>query len=210
MKKWIRDERGYAIVEATVVFPVMILFITAMILLSIYLPTRAQLQRATQYAATALATEQSDTWIYFDPKKMQYALKSKDGLGANKLSNVYVDFFQSLIPPNGEEKARVMVNRGVDATVECSMKNFVVYKELTVTATKTLPVGSSHWLLPLPDMTITVSSTAVIQNGDEFLRTVDLATDFAKYLINKNMELSKAMGKIDEMKAKIGNFLGWK
>lgn len=45
-----------AVVEATVLFPIIILICAALVLLSIYLPMRAAMQRSTQLAPSAIAT----------------------------------------------------------------------------------------------------------------------------------------------------------
>ena len=50
------DTRGDAVVEAAMLFPIIILICAALVLLSIYMPLRAAMQRSTQYAATAIAT----------------------------------------------------------------------------------------------------------------------------------------------------------
>ena len=60
LKRWtylLRDTRGYAVVEATILFPIMMMIFAGLMLLAVYLPNRAVLQRATQYAATAMATK---------------------------------------------------------------------------------------------------------------------------------------------------------
>ena len=72
MKALWRDDKGDAVVEATILFPIIIMIFAGLVLLSMYLPTRANLQRATQYAATAMATERSDTWLRHDPKNLEY------------------------------------------------------------------------------------------------------------------------------------------
>ena len=61
--KFLADTKAYAVVEATILFPIIMMIFAGLVLLAMYLPTRAVLQQATQYAATALATEQSDTWL---------------------------------------------------------------------------------------------------------------------------------------------------
>lgn len=48
------DVRGDAVVEATILFPIIIMVFAGLVLLAMYLPTRAALQQATQYAAPPL------------------------------------------------------------------------------------------------------------------------------------------------------------
>ena len=69
MKQWIdlkkKNETGSVIVEATILFPIMIMIFAGLVLLSMHLPARAQLQRATQYVATGMATARSDSSVSF-------------------------------------------------------------------------------------------------------------------------------------------------
>ncbi len=67
-----KDERGDAVVEATILFPIIMMIFAGLMLLAMYLPTRALLQRATQYTATALATERSGRWLRCNPETGDY------------------------------------------------------------------------------------------------------------------------------------------
>ena len=94
----VRDQRGDAVVEATVLFPIIILICAALVLLSIYLPMRAAMQRSTQLAATAIATQRSDTWLRFDPDTLAYEwLEDR-----SHLSNVYASHRR----PEGRKRGR--------------------------------------------------------------------------------------------------------
>ena len=136
---------GYAVVEATILFPIIMMIFAGIILLAMYLPTRSALQRATQYAATALATEQSDTWLEFDVERMEYDWITKK----NELPNVYVALVSSFFKGDTAQKAETIVrnmeNNGItrtvgELTVSCEIHNYVVYKELAITATRTIPI----------------------------------------------------------------------
>lgn len=55
------------------------------------------------------------------------------------------------------------------------------------------------------EIPITVTSTAVVQNGDEFVRNIDLAADFVGYLEEKyNLDISGLTGWVN----KVWKFLG--
>lgn len=182
---------GYAVVEATILFPIIMMIFAGIILLAIYLPTRSALQRATQYAATALATEQSDTWLEFDVERMEYDWITKK----NELPNVYValvsSFFKGDTAKKAETIVRNMENNGItqtvgELTVSCEIHNYVVYKELAITATRTIPIPVDLSFVGFPtEIPITVTSTAVVQNGEEFVRNIDIAADFISYLQEK-------------------------
>lgn len=187
---WHNDE-GYAVVEATILFPIIMMVFAGLVLLSMYLPTRAVLQQETQYAATAMATTQSDTWLDYDSAQMKYYWK--DSL--SKEDNVYAVMIASFCKGNSGEKAKTIVKKLDEGNivahvgelrVECEVNNFVVYKEIVVTATRTIPIPGNLSLINFPEeIPITVSSTAVVQNGDEFVRNIDLAADFLEYLNKK-------------------------
>lgn len=191
MKRWSRlwsDTRGYAVVEATILFPIIMMIFTGLVLLAVYLPNRAVLQRATQYAATAMATESSDTWLQFNERSMQYGwYKSR-----RELPNVYAALFNALsgqdVQGKGETIVKNLDNQNIawrrgNLTVECKVNSFVIYREISVTATRTIPMPVDLSFVKFPkEIPITVTSTAVVQNGDEFVRNVDLAADFIGYL----------------------------
>lgn len=186
-----KNTDAYAVVEATILFPIIMMIFAGIVLLSMYLPTRTVLQRATQYAATALATEQSDTWLQFDAEDMEYSWISSK----KELPNVYVALIGSFFKGDTAEKAQTivknaentgLVHRAGELTVECEIHNYVIYKEIVVTATRTIPMPVNLSFVEFPtEIPITVTSTAVVQNGDEFVRNIDIAADFLEYLNEK-------------------------
>lgn len=182
------DSRGYAVVEATILFPIIMMIFAGLVLLAIYLPTRAVLQQATQYAATALATEQSDTWLEFDTDSMKLVRTTRPlNVYAAVLSAIFSRDLNSAaeeIVTALEEKS--LVSRSGELKVECEVVNYVVYQEITVIATRTIPVPVDLSFVRFPEeIPITVSSSAVVLNGDEFVRNMDLAAEFMDYLMDR-------------------------
>jgi len=207
-----REEDGDAVVEAAILFPIMILVFAALFLLAVYLPTRAALQRATQFAATAIATEESDTWLYFDENTMSYVWETDKG----RLPNVYVALF-SVFRDTTSKGEKITINieeQGISAKagnlkVVCYPVNRILYKEIVVTASReyTMPVNLS--IIGFPEtLSIAVTSTSVVLNGDEFVRNIDLASDFAEY-ISKKFGLSDTAGSINSSLGKVSSFFGW-
>ena len=210
--RFIKNEEGDAMVEAVILFPIMIMILAALTLLAAYLPTRAALQRATQYASTAIATERSDTWLFFDESSMSYYWETDK----SKLKNVYVALFSGAgaDASRGEEIAASVESRGVSSkagalTVECSIVNRIVYSEVVVTAKREFktPVDLSFIGFPTT-IPIEVTSTTVVQNGDEFVRNMDIAAEFAKYLSEK-FGLSDIGNSISSFGSKVSSFFGW-
>lgn len=195
------DERGGAVVEATILFPIMIMILAGLILLSIYLPGRAQLQRATQYVATGIATARSDDSIAFTENG--YAWRG----GNSEFPNVYAAMFSKDVSNEDAKKVMVekfdsgLIAKGEGITVECGVNNYLFYKEVYVTATRSIRPPVDLTFVGFPEtIDMTVTSTAVVQNGDEFIRNLDMAVDFPIYLIQKlDIDLPKAMEKIQDL-----------
>ena len=212
IKSMLKDSDGDAIVEATILFPIMIMIFAALVLLSIYLPTKATLQHATQYAATAIATEISDTWLFFDERHLAYYWETEK----SRLPNVYAALFSDHADAysRGEDtvidvEARGLSSKTGDLSVRCFVVNKIVYKEVVVTASRefTMPVNLSFIGFP-ETLSVQAASIAVVQNGDEFVRSMDLAESFTKY-ISEKFGLTDIGNTISSNWQKVESFLGW-
>ena len=206
-----KDTRGDAVVETTVLFPIMMMIFAGLAILAMYLPERAALQRATQYTATAIATDQSDTWLYYDETNMEYRWETDK----DDLANVYVEMFSALFGTTDGSTAERIVTKMEEGNfvasngeleVSCEVVNYFVYKEISVTATRTVKSPVNLSLVGFPEeIPITVKSTAVVQNGDEFVRNMDVAGDFISYL---NEKYNLGLEKITESLDKVWKYLG--
>lgn len=207
----ITDTVGDAVVEAAILFPVMIMIFSALALLAFYLPTRSALQRATQFAATAVATECSDTWLFFDENALSYywANEKKD------LQNVYVAAFsgRDKIVAKGEDIVIAVEKRNLSSkagvlSVDCYIVNKIIYSEIVVTATREFKLPVDLSIIGIPDsLSVTVTSTAVIQNADEFIRNLDLSVDFVEYILEK-FGLTNITESIGNFGNRVASFLG--
>ena len=138
IKSFIQDTRADAIVEATILFPIVIMIFTAMALLAVYLPERAVLAQATQYAANAISIEQSDTWLDYSEERGYKWVSDK-----SQLKNVYIQMFSALGAKTDSDSAETIVreldgnsilaiNGSLEVRVE--VENYIIYKEVTVTS----------------------------------------------------------------------------
>ena len=221
-KKILHNSDGFAVVEAAFVFPVMFMVFFALVMLSFYLPQRAMLQRATQFAATAVATEMGDTWIYYDANNYSYGRYSDYRALTHGKGGVYVTLFKSVFGSDNDaetimrsldEKENLPVISNGDLIVECKLVNYVVYKEVVVTATRSIPVPVNFSIIGFPNapktIDLVVTSKAVVTNGDEFIRNVDLAVDFVYWAGDKlGIDLDGIFSKISEAGSKISGFFG--
>jgi len=211
MVRFIKDIRGDAVVEATILFPVMVMVFAALVVLSVYLPTRAVLQRATQYAATAIAAEMSDTWLFHNDNDVDFyrAARKRD------LRNVYVDLFSVAddVHARGDKIVRYLEGNSISSKageikVECHVFNRFIYKEVIVTATREYKVPDGlRFILPANTVPITVTSVAVVVNGDEFIRNMDIAADFTEFIFEK-YELDNVTDAISGFSGKLADILG--
>jgi len=210
--KLFAENSGDAVIEATILFPIMTMIFAALVMLSAFLPSQAVLQRATQYAATAIATEISDTWLFFDDKDMSYYRHNSK----NRLANVYSALFVTNNDANlkGENivtniESRSISSKAGELTVECHLNNKFIYKEITVTASREYPVPVDLSFIGFPKkIIVTSSSKAVIQNADEFIRNVDIATNFASF-IGEKFGLNDVGSSISSFGNDVKSILGW-
>ena len=195
------NDKGDALVEAAILFPIMTMIFSGLVLLAMFLPAHAALQRATQYAPTAIATESSDTWLFYNKNSMNYYRADTK----RQLKNVYVTMFTGTrdAVKKGEdiviktEKSGISPKAGV-LDVKCRLANYVVYQEIIVTATREYRIPVNLSFINFPDtIRITVTSTAVVHNGDEFVRNMDIAAEFLTYCVEK-LGLTGATDKISE------------
>ena len=212
MPKLISDTNGDATVEAAILFPIMIMIFAALVMLSMFLPTRAALQNATQYAATAIATERSDSWLFYDEGSLSYSWESDK----SKLKNVYVMLFSgsgdiaerctNIV--TGIEGRSISSKAGI-LSVDAHIVNRFIYKEVVVTAKREFDMPVKLPLISFPDkIKVIVTSTAVVQNGDEFVRSMDIAADFVDYLIEK-FNLTNIKESISKFGDQATKFMGW-
>lgn len=189
---------GATIVEATILFPTFVMIFAALVLLSIYLPQRAILQRATQYTATAISTARSDEWIDYDGYGLYEPAKA---------GNVYETLFKAFGKKDEAGIAETSVRRlekqytmlrqlddydhseqfsNTGLTITYDVLNLILYKEVIVTAQRRIPLPVDLSFLGLPEtLNITVTSVAAVQNGEEFVRDVDIVVDFVRWLDDK-------------------------
>ena len=198
--------------EAAFLFPVMIMIFAALVLLAIYLPTRSALQQATQYAATAIATQWSDTWLFYDESSMAFYWETDK----SRLENVYAALFSGSgsTMSMAEEIVSGIEGRSISSTsgeltVSSHVVNRIFYREVIVTAARefTVPVNLSFVRFP-ETIPITVTSTAVVQDGDEFVRNVAMAADFAEF-IRDRFGLTSVSDSIGSFGNTTASILGW-
>jgi len=212
MKTLIKNDKGAAFVEAAILFPIMIMIFAALVLLAIYLPARGVLQRATQIAATTVATVTGDTWLFFDENEMSFFWETEK----SNLDCVYKTLFlgagdiqpivESIVI---EQESRSISSKAGELTVECYVVDYILYREIIVTAKRDFPIDVDLSFIGFPrSIPVEVTSSAVVQDGGEFMRNVDLAVDFIEY-ISERFGFSSMFEVISTYGNSARHFLGW-
>jgi hypothetical protein len=207
IKKFFRDTRAMAAVEASILLPIMLMIFCGLALASMYLPIRVALQRATQIAATAIANENSDTWVIYNAANMEYEWGNRADL-----RNVYVSLFRNPDVSKAEAIVRQAEERGISfrpgtLTVNARVSNHILYKEVAVTATRSIRMrdeGVNLSTVRFPGrIDITVTSTALVHNAEDFVRNVDLAVNFVGNFVKVEDSLGKLISRFG------GSVFGW-
>ena len=158
-----------------------------------------------EYAAEGIATARSDTWVAFETDGYKWR---------NDARNVYAVLFGSADDADAElvvqkSTANGLMLRQGDMSVTCQINNYIIYQEVVVTAVDTVHVPIDLSFVKFPNtIDLTTSSTAVVQNGDEFVRNMDIAADFVKYLDQRfGISTSEAFVRVKEVIGKLTTFL---
>ena len=197
LKRIICDESADAVVEATILFPIIIMIFFSFILLAIYLPSSVALQRSVQKAALIASAQRSDLGYVYDVST------GKAGVNYEKLrrENVYAYMFRGL----DDEKANLekIVGKYAAAALYTG-KNLQVSVEqdphdkryIIVTAEQTLAMPFSFPFLSITDeITLRKSARSMNRDADEFIRSMDIVYDL---VIRKSDKVKKTLGDISD------------
>lgn len=213
-KSLLKNDSAYAVVEASFVFPVIILIFVMMIYIGMYVQAKVALQSAVQSAINMIAVEESDASV--DVSSGAYMKRG----GAYK--NVYAKLFSSF--SNGGNRgnlAKELIKKNEGKYILLAKKdlkkieykelNFIVYRECWLKATKEFKPPINLTWLGFPEVfEIKASAKAVIQDGDEFIRNTDIAVELGDKLLTRlgvKEKIGPVIEKIKKHKNKIKSFL---
>ncbi len=205
---------GSAIIEYTIVFPLILLIIFALFYAGFIMHQRSVLDsavnRATIYAARLLSDPQYKTIV-------SSAGPEGDALDCESNSYTMEESFE--IQPyryltnfnggNAEEPVKQKVQSIVQANsfwggtsnldVTYSYTNYVLYQQITISAKQEFPLPGMFKLVGLDDK-IEISSVSVqaVTDPDEFIRNVDFTIDIIERITQSNVveSIQQVTGKI--------------
>lgn len=217
-------ESGHVIVEATILIPFCLLMVFALYYAALFLCQKANLQANVQNALIYYKNACSDTYVeasdhmaygtagetiaaagsrYGEPSYL-FPYHFLFGIGSDSSrfnQNAFASFFRSMC-------GAMFFDDGSNVRIEAKESNYVVYRTITATATQTVRPAVSLEMVGMPGtLTLSASGTAVVSDGEDFIRNVDFAVD-----IVQSTSLGKKAGELveaakdfyDKFKSKFG------
>lgn len=194
MFKQLHNERGAMFVEASFVFPIMILIIIAMYYASIMTYERAALQSGVE--STALLYKNSYTDDYIDMATNVTGSKENDMVSYSDLTTkkdvTFNNPYDCIFMSNDDTVEQTLKNGlfksitgylfwGNTLDISVSHENYIIYRKVTVTATETVKLPLDFSIIGLPnEYNISATATAMVNNTDEFMRDTDLVMNAVK------------------------------
>lgn len=187
MRRMKNNEKGLAtMVEATLLLPFCVLAVVGALYASLYLCQKANVQANLEAALTYYRTEESDTYV--DVKtRMDYDASGLAGTGSSYSSPGYLNPYRFFLMSFKEGEYRQFFRSlcghmffadGDDVQITAERHNYVLYKTIEATATQTVKPPINLSMVGGPkEMKIQVSSKAVVNDGDDFIRNVDFTID---------------------------------
>lgn len=184
--KVLKDKRGNSIVEATIVFPVIIMIILVLFYVTLVLCQRAILQSNLQTSLIYYKNQVSDTNVVINPDGVHNAMDIHANAFEDQGYNFpYRNIFMTTVEDQGSfvnffnNIAGPMFFKSVSSiNVTYDVKNYVVYQSLTATAEQKVTMPVRFEILGIdPTLNINVEARTVINDPDEFVRTSQLVGD---------------------------------
>jgi hypothetical protein len=182
------EEKGLAIVEATLLLPFCMIMVIALYYVAIFMCQKANLQANLQNALIYYKNVESDTYVeasenmaYTTSNGTVSAVGGSYGeteylfpyrfFGMKFQESSFVNFFRSMC-------GYMFFDTGSNVDVTAHVTNYVVYKEITATATQTVKPAISLSMVGAPDeLIISCTSSVVISDADDFIRNTDFVID---------------------------------
>ena len=216
MEHSLKNEKGTAIVEATLLLPFCIIMVLALYYAAIFMCQKANLQANLENALIYYKNVSSDTYVeasstmaYEEIDGTYAAVGNSYGepqyefpyrfLGMKFDKAGFESFFHSMC-------GNMFFDDGSNVTVNATAKNYIVYREIRATASQTVKPAISLSMVGVKDsLEISCTATAVVTDGDEFIRNTDFVIDIVEHtkLGEKASDLvDKAKGIYDKFKEK--------
>lgn len=213
------DEKGLAVVEATILLPFCFVMVISVFYASIFLCQKANLQANVENALVYYKNVESDTYVVAKTQ-MDFSNSGQtiSANGSNYSKPVelfpyrfagmrfnesgFSSFFKSIC-------GYMFFDNGNNVELVVKSKNYVAYKEITATARQTVKPPISFNIIGIKDNTMEIVATgkAVVNDTDDFIRNVDFVVDITEDTeLGKNIKelAGKVQSSYDKFKKKFG------
>lgn len=202
MRKLREDEKGVAVVEATLLLPFCIIMIIALYYAAIFLCQKANLQANLENSLIYYKNVESDTYVMAS-STMAYNSEggtvSAEGSSYGPTSYLFPYRFLTMKFSEADFKSffhsmcgYMFFDTGENVEITTKETNYVVYKEITATATQTVKPAISLEMVGMPnEMVISATGTVVVSDTEDFIQNTDFVID-----IVEDTSLGKAAGEL--------------
>ncbi|MGN0638483.1 MAG: TadE/TadG family type IV pilus assembly protein [Huintestinicola sp.] len=203
MKELIKSESGvFLIVEAAIIYPIMLVMIMTLLFISMMLTMKANMQSALETALMYYRTELTDSYIGFgdlagnDVRNTQYT-NAEAPEASGSFTNIYAECIEELAAKpdkakfeqmffnnyrflnfSSGEEGSVFHNTRIEIDFQ-STANFIIYRELKATATQTIKLPFIKGFFGL-DNSIKLKADAriVVSDSVSVMRITDVVDYF--------------------------------
>ncbi len=212
--KVLKDNKGNSIVEATIVFPIIIMITLVLFYLSLFLCQRAILQSNLQTALLYYKNAETDTYVTNDINGATSVLNMHvSRYNEPTLQDPYRTLFMTTKKQDGDFKSlfatiagKMFFSSVSKQSVTYETKNYIVYKSITATVTQEVKMPVRFEILGFdPSVTLGVEARIVINDPDEFVRNSQLVgnlvadTKVGEVFSNATGKVAEAYSKIKEV-----------
>lgn len=210
-----KNTGGYLVVEAAFVFPVVLLCVIALLLISVYLYQKANIQSSAEIALTYYKNELTDTYV--SAKPMDYSGESFSGSSLSEYGNKsllsvfsakkdgslerFTQIFNSVYYHQSSSNGSVKVEK-------CDVSGAFFYKTIDVTISSEIKLPISLGLIGVNDDSIKykIDIRTAVNDSDQFIRDFSVSKEFVLFLYDKIDKKTGIGSKISDMKDKFISF----
>lgn len=213
-----RKECGLVVVEATIILPIAILSVILLLYLSLFLFQRANLQACLETSLVYYKNTVTDTYVTKN-SELEYTITGNDTMasGNSYSATEPLNPYRGLFGDGhhlGDEEAFKDYFRSVagnmlfddDLSLTIDYSNYVILKQLKVTATQTVEAPIDFGILGVDNQyEISAAARVNVVDHDDMIRNVDYAIDIiedtklGELARNFAAKFTEAYGKMKEI-----------
>lgn len=186
-----QEEKGLAVVEATLLLPFCIIMVFAIFYAAIFLCQRANLQANLETTLVYYKNVSSDTYVTAETQMKYTNVAGTVGAVGSSFEEPTLKFPYRFITLKFSEEnfknffttvcGTMFFDDGDNIEVTTETKNYVVYKEISATATQTVrsPINLSM-VGGENEMTLMATGKVIVNDADDLIRNVDFVIDIVE------------------------------